>query len=190
MVKYPQAKSTQLCCDSSEIMHLLWFVCKFLLKQNLLLTLCDINVELSPRVDKIDIFECDILIEKRMLYQSTPLWKSLPIMSGPFDIVSLVYLHTLIKNISNNHKIYLSSRALVLHLVKSVYSHKKSFSIVSNVLDIVVQNLSQFTVFFTTDRFYDYFWVFSVIHETSTFALEYSHKYLQKFDLKGLKGFP
>lgn len=154
------------------------------------MTLCDINVELSPRVDKVDIFKRDVFIEKRMLYQSATLWKSLSIMRGSFDIVSLVYFHTLIKNISYHHKIYLSSRALVLHLVKSVYPHQESFWIVSYMLDIVIQNLSQFTVFLSTDRFYDYFGVFSVIHETSTFSLEYSHKYPQKFGLKELKGFP
>ena len=41
----------------------------------------------------------------------------LTIVSGTFHIISLIYLNLTIEDISDNHKIYLSSRTFILHFI-------------------------------------------------------------------------
>lgn len=156
--------------DSSRTTHLIKFVYISSIILKLHLALERLHIEFSLRVNQVDIFQSNIFIMQRMLKHTILPIQYLTIMSSPFDIISFIDFNLFIEDIANNHKIYLSSWAFILHFVEPIYLHDKCLNVLSNIVYIIIENFSQLLELLSTYWFHNYFRIFSIINKTSTFA--------------------
>lgn len=130
-----------------------------------------INVEdEAVIIHQIHIFQGHIFISVWTLDFLAFFNKDLPFVGSSFDVVTLINVYLLVKNIANNDEVNCSIAAFIFHLVKTIYSDKVTVRIFFNIKSIVFNYFTQFHILLSTDRLHNNLRIVSIVHETSTFT--------------------
>ena len=121
-------------------------------------------------VHQVYVFESNVLIAVEFVLELYLVVDELSLVSSSFQVISLVNVEFLVKDVPNHHKINRPVAALVLHLIQPIDTHQVCFWTLLHILGIVFDYIPQLEVLLSTNGLHYHFGVVGVVNKTPTFA--------------------